>query len=263
MGNRTEDSAMTNLRGLLDLEKQRVDQEDRSRTEAECERARLVAEARARSDEAARQRALAAEAARVESAELRRLADERAESERMASELRVRLEVDQRARAEAQAANLAHLERMASLEVAAHKGRGISVNAAVALVGLVAALVVGGGLVLRAQANARAEIAAMQRPAARAPSSAGLTDNSDLRWQLAEAQARTRAARDSLAALHQNTPSQTVSVAPRPLRGTGTLTARPRPGTPVAGAYDHLLEGGTDPITDTGLEGGGARRRHR
>ncbi len=257
MANRTEDSAMTNLRALMDLENQRVDQENRARAEAERDRRSRAAEERSRAEEASRKRALEAEAARAESAEIRRLADERVESERMARELKVRLEIDQRTRAEAQATKLAHLERMALLEASAAKGKGVSGGVAVALVGLVLAVVGVAGFVLHAQAQTRAEIAAMQRPVSAAPVA---SDNSDLRRQLAEAEAHTRAARDALA-LHQTvTPPAPPVITPRQ---HGTATTRTRPVEPGTGAYDHLLEGGTDPITDTGLEGGGARRRHR
>ena len=259
MANRTEDSAMTNLRELMSIENQRAEQEQASRAEAERSRVRRAAEERARIEELSRKRALEAEAARMDDEKIRRAAEEQVESDRLARELRLRLELEQKARLDAQSADLARRERLAAMAAEASRGRGVSTGAAFAMITLAIAVIGVVGFVLHQQSAVRADIASI--PAVAPSSHASIPNNADLITAI-------RNANDRFNAAHSQTPAP-VAARPNTPANTGHgHTHRPanpavNPGNSPDHDLDHLLEGGSDPITGTGLEGGGRRGGRR
>jgi hypothetical protein len=258
MSNRTEDSTMSNLRELMAMESQRAETEQRTRLEVERDRNRRAVEERARIEEAARKHTLEAESARMEAERIRRAAEERVEHDRLASELKIRLAAEQKARLDAQAADLARREQLAELAARASQSRGVSAGTAAALIGLALAAVGVAGFALHQQSVTRAQIAAMQHEAPLATTP--VRDNSDLRAAIANANARATAAASGTPVPR---PAPAPSNGPRPRHHASTVSTAQNSSQSEAGEIGQLLESGHDPITDTGLEGGGTRRRNR
>lgn len=139
--NRENDSSVLfNLREIMQLEQDRVQEEEasRQRQEAEAQRRREELEARRRAEAAAR----VAEEQRLRDEEERRRRDEEERRRRdiEESELRIRYEAEARARAEDQERLLRHEREVAAL--AAQKRKGIHPGAVAAVV-----LVLVGGSV--------------------------------------------------------------------------------------------------------------------
>lgn len=257
MSNRTEDSTMSNLRELMAMESQRSETEQRTRVEAERDRSRRAAEERARIEEAARKRTLEAEAARIEDEKIRRAAEERVERDRLGTELKIRLAAEQKARLDAQAKDLARREQLAEAAANASKSRGVSTGAASALIGIALAAVGVAGFAIHQQMETSARIAAMEHasPFAVTP----VRNNDDLRRQIDEWNRRAaRAANDTVVDRHAPTPAP-----PSRVHVHHPSTPSTSQSNTHANELDHLLEGGNDPITDTGLEGGTRRGNRR
>ncbi len=131
-----ENSVVFNLRELMSLEDDRVQQEEEERLRREAEdRHRIEAEMQRKQEEEERQRQ-AAEQARLSAEQQKRQEEERLVREREQAELRVRLEHDAKRQAEEQARLLQHKRELAAIHAEGRKGltvRVVSIGTGLAL----------------------------------------------------------------------------------------------------------------------------------
>ncbi|MGB5220966.1 MAG: hypothetical protein WBN60_08055, partial [Polyangiales bacterium] len=133
MSEEKESSVLFNLRELMNLEEDRVrdEEEERLRREA-AERERIAAEAQRRQEEAEAKRR-AEEEAQLEQMRRQREEEERLVRERKEAELRVRLEQEAAEKAEAHRRQLDHERELAAITAKQRKGIHPGLFAAVAV----------------------------------------------------------------------------------------------------------------------------------
>ena len=138
MSEEKESSVLFNLRGLMNIEEDRVREEEEERLQREAaERERIAAEAQKRQEEAAAQ-LQAEEEARQAEARRAREEEERVTRERDEAQLRVRLEQEAREAAESHTRMLDHERELATISAQQRKGvhPGLLAAAAVLVLGV-------------------------------------------------------------------------------------------------------------------------------
>lgn len=247
-----EDSVLFSLRGLMQMEHERVQAEDDAKRRAARESQERAEAARRREDESRAAQARAVEQARV--AEQARAAEE-AEQRRRAreeAELRIRVEAETRERERGLHAQLEHQQRLAV--IAAGQRRSLPAGAVAGVTLGLLAVVAGGGYVGVLQpmrARAAAEVEAVRTRAVQAEGErqrlAAEVAASGRRVEEAE-QARRRALAEAEAARVQADAARLAVRTPvAPNTPSNPLRRRPTVRPPTTGGIDGPIDLGVLP----------------
>jgi colicin import membrane protein len=247
-----EDSVLFSLRGLMQMEHERVQEEEDAKLRAARESRERAETARRREDEA---RAAQAQAAQQALAAERALAAAREEQHRRAreqAELRIRVEAETRERERGLHAQLEHQQRLAVIAAGQRRSMPTGVVAGVTL-GLLAVLAGGGyfGVVQPMRARAAAEVEAVRTRAVQAEGErqrlAAEVAASGRRAEEAE-QARRRAQGEAEAArAHADAARLAVRAAPAQNATPSVSRRRPTVRPPTTGGIDGPIDLGVLP----------------